>query len=50
MARAAGVRSFALPTGASSAKELRAAGAEWVGPDLGALAACLLNGAGPENA
>ncbi len=50
MARAAGVRSFALPTGACGAEELRAAGADWVGPDLGALAACLLDGADPENA
>jgi HAD superfamily hydrolase (TIGR01549 family) len=50
MALAAGVRSFALPTGACSAEELRAAGAGWVGPDLGALAACLLNGADSENA
>jgi phosphoglycolate phosphatase-like HAD superfamily hydrolase len=44
MARAAGVRSFALPTGACSSRELGDAGADWVGPDLGALAACLLNG------
>jgi HAD superfamily hydrolase (TIGR01549 family) len=50
MARAAGVRSFALPTGACGAEELRAAGADWVGPDLGALAACLLDGAEPESA
>jgi HAD superfamily hydrolase (TIGR01509 family) len=43
MAKAAGVRSFALATGACSARELRDAGADWVGPDLGALAAHLLN-------
>ncbi len=50
MARAAGVRSFGLPTGACSAVELRAAGADWVGPGLGALLACLLDGAEAENA
>jgi HAD superfamily hydrolase (TIGR01509 family) len=50
MARAAGVRSFALPTGACSSKELRDAGADWVGPDLGTLLACLLNGNGSEKA
>ena len=50
MARAAGVRAFALPTGACGAEELRAAGADWVGPDLGALLACLLDGAEPERA
>jgi phosphoglycolate phosphatase-like HAD superfamily hydrolase len=50
MARAAGVRSFALPTGACSSKELRDAGADWVGPDLGALLACLVNGNGSEKA
>ena len=50
MARAAGVRSFALPTGACSADELRAAGADWVGPDLGALLACLLGGTEAESA
>jgi phosphoglycolate phosphatase-like HAD superfamily hydrolase len=44
MALAAGVRSFGLSTGACSLGELRAAGADWVGPDLGALTACLLNG------
>ncbi len=44
MARAAGVRSFALPTGACSAQELLDAGADWVGPDLGALLACLSGG------
>jgi HAD superfamily hydrolase (TIGR01549 family) len=46
MARAAGVRSYALPTGACSSRELSDAGADWVGPDLSALAACLLNGDG----
>jgi HAD superfamily hydrolase (TIGR01549 family) len=50
MARAAGVRSFALPTGACGAAELRAAGADWVGPDLGALLARLLDGTEPESA
>jgi phosphoglycolate phosphatase len=50
MARAAGVRSFALPTGACTSRELRDAGADWVGPDLGALLACLLKGNGPEKA
>jgi len=44
MAKAAGVRSFALTTGACRAGELRDAGADWVGPDLNALRACLLNG------
>lgn len=44
MATAAGVRSFALSSGACSPAELHAAGAAWVGPDLTALAACLLNG------
>jgi HAD superfamily hydrolase (TIGR01509 family) len=48
MAKAAGVRSFALATGACSARELRDAGADWVGPDLGALAACLLSGNGAD--
>jgi HAD superfamily hydrolase (TIGR01549 family) len=49
MAKAAGVRSLALATGACSSGELRDAGADWVGPDLGALAACLLRegGSGP---
>jgi phosphoglycolate phosphatase-like HAD superfamily hydrolase len=50
MAKAAGVRSFALATGACRAGELHDAGADWVGPDLGALAACLLNGDCSENA
>jgi hypothetical protein len=44
------VRSFALPTGACGADELRAAGADWVGPDLGALLACLLDGTEAESA
>jgi phosphoglycolate phosphatase-like HAD superfamily hydrolase len=46
MAQAAGVRSFGLSTGACSLEELRAAGADWVGPDLGMLTAYLLNGNG----
>jgi HAD superfamily hydrolase (TIGR01549 family) len=50
MARAAGVRSFALPTGACGADELRAAGADWVGPDLGALLVRLTDGTGAESA
>lgn len=50
MARAAGVRSFALATGACDAAELRNAGADWVGPDLGTLAAVLLDGGGRESA
>jgi HAD superfamily hydrolase (TIGR01549 family) len=44
MATAAGARSFALSSGACSSSELHAAGAAWVGPDLTALATCLLNG------
>jgi HAD superfamily hydrolase (TIGR01549 family) len=48
MARAAGVKSFGLSTGVCSAKELRSAGADWVGADLGALAAHLLDGNGQE--
>jgi phosphoglycolate phosphatase-like HAD superfamily hydrolase len=50
MAKAAGVRSFALATGACSPRELQEAGADWVGPDLGALAAFLLGEAGSEKA
>jgi HAD superfamily hydrolase (TIGR01509 family) len=50
MARAAGVRSFALTTGACRAGELRDAGAEWVGPDLSALRAHLLSGPDSESA
>jgi phosphoglycolate phosphatase len=42
MARAAGVRSFAVTTGACSAAELARAGADWVGADLKALTAWLL--------
>jgi phosphoglycolate phosphatase len=51
MARAAGVRAFALTTGTCGAGELRDAGADWVGPDLGALARCLLGPAAgrPQN-
>ena len=47
MAKAAGVRAFSLTTGACDAAELERAGADWVGPDLAALADRLLNG-GPE--
>jgi len=50
MARAAGVRFFGLSTGTCSASELHAAGAEWVGPDLAALAACLSSASRSENA
>jgi HAD superfamily hydrolase (TIGR01549 family) len=50
MARAAGVRCFGLTTGACSSQELGEAGADWVGPDLGVLAACLLDGSVSENA
>ncbi len=46
MARAAGVRSFALTTGACRSEELRDAGADWVDSDLGSLAATLLGGNG----
>jgi phosphoglycolate phosphatase-like HAD superfamily hydrolase len=46
MAQAAGVWSFGLSTGACSLAELREAGADWVGPDLGALTTYLLNGKG----
>lgn len=48
MARAAGVASFAVATGACSAAELKAAGAGWVGPDLTALAARLSGERRPE--
>jgi HAD superfamily hydrolase (TIGR01549 family) len=41
MARAAGVKSFGLATGACSLEELRQAGADWTGADLDALAAHL---------
>jgi len=50
MARAAGVRSYGLTTGACSSKELSDAGAEWVGSDLGELTSLLLNGTGSEKA
>jgi phosphoglycolate phosphatase-like HAD superfamily hydrolase len=43
MARAAGVRAFSLTTGACAADELKGAGADWVGADLGALARRLLS-------
>jgi phosphoglycolate phosphatase-like HAD superfamily hydrolase len=43
MARAAGVRSFGLATGACSPEELRSAGADWVGLGLEALMDHLLN-------
>lgn len=46
MARAAGVRSYGLTTGACSSKELSEAGADWVGPDLGVLTGSLLEGGG----
>lgn len=42
MARAAGVQAFSVTTGACGVDELQAAGADWVGPDLGALAERLL--------
>lgn len=48
MAKAAGVASFALATGACSPAALQAAGAGWVGPDLTALAACLSGERGSE--
>jgi HAD superfamily hydrolase (TIGR01549 family) len=50
MAKAAGVRSFALTTGACSLQELRTAGADWVGADLGVLSEFLLNANQSENA
>jgi HAD superfamily hydrolase (TIGR01549 family) len=50
MARAAGVRSFALTTGSCPSEELCDAGADWVGPDLGALSDCLLGGNSVERA
>lgn len=43
MARAAGVRAFAVATGVCRPEELRAAGADWVGADLGALTEYLLD-------
>jgi hypothetical protein len=42
MAKAAGVRSFALATGACSARDSAMPAPTGVGPDLRALAACLL--------
>ncbi|MFO7708145.1 MAG: HAD family hydrolase [Desulfobacterales bacterium] len=50
MARAAGVRAFAVATGSCTATELAAAGAEWVGSDLCDLAARLLAAASGETA
>ena len=48
MARAAGVRSFALATGMCSLPELRAAGADWAGADLDALTEFLMRADGSE--
>ena len=50
MAKAAGVSSFAVTTGACSRAELSRAGADWVGADLKALAARLLKDDRTENA
>lgn len=50
MAKAAGVRSFGVTTGACSRAELSRAGADWVGADLNALAARLLTGDRAEKA
>ena len=50
MAKAAGVSSFAIATGACSRAELSRAGADWVGADLKALTARLLTDARTENA
>jgi phosphoglycolate phosphatase len=50
MAKAAGVRSFAVTTGACSRAELTRAGAEWVAADLNALTARLLAETHTENA
>lgn len=50
MARAAGVRSFGLATGACSSRALQDAGADWVGSDLGVLCAYLLAEGGSEKA
>jgi HAD superfamily hydrolase (TIGR01509 family) len=50
MAKAAGVSSFAITTGACSRAELTRAGADWVGADLKALAARLLTDDRAENA
>lgn len=49
MAKAAGVRAFALATGVCSSRELSDAGADWIGLDLGSLAACLLKAKDPES-
>ena len=49
MAKAAGVSSFAVTTGACSRAELTRAGADWVGSDLKALAARLLADGSTEN-
>jgi phosphoglycolate phosphatase-like HAD superfamily hydrolase len=49
MARAAGVRSFALATGMCSLPELRAAGADWVGADLDVLTGFLMHAGRSEN-
>jgi phosphoglycolate phosphatase-like HAD superfamily hydrolase len=49
MAKAAGVTSFAITTGACSGLELSRAGADWVGANLKALAARLLTDARTEN-
>lgn len=50
MARAAGVRAFAVATGSCTAAELAAAGAEWVGNGLSDLAVRLLAAAPEETA
>jgi phosphoglycolate phosphatase len=50
MAKAAGVRSFAVTTGACSRAELTEAGADWVGADLKALTARLLTSERTDNA
>jgi HAD superfamily hydrolase (TIGR01509 family) len=49
MAKAAGVRSFGITTGACSRAELTRAGADWVGSGLKALAARLLADGSAEN-
>ncbi len=49
MAKAAGVKAFSLTTGACDATELDRAGADWVGPDLSALADRLLQGGVEKN-
>ena len=50
MAKAAGVRSFAITTGACNRAELTGAGADWVGTDLKALTVRLLADASTDNA